>query len=654
MVQYSYDEGGAMSSYFVLTFLSLFLIPVTLSFVVGGQKHVRLAGCQCQPCIQHREEIRKSNKRTILHPQVGAKAAFTAVGWAVFAYFAYKVATTKSETTMYDPYEILGIKRGTTEQEIKRHYKRMSLMFHPDKVKLAVNETLEMVSARFVDITKAYKSLTNEEIRKNWEEYGHPDGKQDFSMGLAIPRWVVEGQNNIYVLIVYGILFGAGLPYLVGKWWFGSRQTTKDGVKSKTAEDFFKAIREDSGPADMFLLIAKAWGRESNALPAPHLKSDVGLLREKIDSGLGNVEWREKVDDPVAERALVLLYAHLLRIPIKNPILAAEQRSILLHTPTLLTSLLSMTTAHSWLGPTLNVLRMHQILAQAMAPETDRLTIFPGVDKSTAAAAGGDLKRLLRTLEEKNASSLEDVRKTGERWGSLELVDAGYKVIGEKVVTPSAIMQLVFKLRLTPPLAKTTANAEPEETDVDKIKQRLKLDDEADEKFLAGKKDAEDLEPGMQGSGYAHAPYWPANRKPSWWAILADFRTGKVVVPPMRFTDVPYSDPSRRRNYRTYKMQIQAPPQAGTFMWRLVIISDTFIGEDIGRDLPLQIVEVTEEQQADVQEDEISDPDEDTLAGQMASMRGGQVKRKADDSEDESSDTDGDAESDSSSDSDSD
>lgn len=89
MVQYSYDEGGAMSSYFVLTFLSLFLIPVTLSFVVGGQsqyfnswahvsahidpEHVRLAGCQCQPCIQHREEIRKSNKRTILHPQVGAK-----------------------------------------------------------------------------------------------------------------------------------------------------------------------------------------------------------------------------------------------------------------------------------------------------------------------------------------------------------------------------------------------------------------------------------------------------------------------------------------------------------------------------------------------------------------------------------------------------
>lgn len=53
-------------------------------------------------------------------------------------------------------------------------------------------------------------------------------------------------------------------------------------------------------------------------------------------------------------------------------------------------------------------------------------------------------------------------------------------------------------------------------------------------------------------------------------------------------------------------------------------------------------------------EDEISDPDEDTLAGQMAAMRGGAVKRIVSDDEDEDeSDTDGD-ESDSSDSSDSD
>lgn len=55
-------------------------------------------------------------------------------------------------------------------------------------------------------------------------------------------------------------------------------------------------------------------------------------------------------------------------------------------------------------------------------------------------------------------------------------------------------------------------------------------------------------------------------------------------------------------------------------------------------------------------EDEISDPEEDSLAGQMAAMRGGSVKKiqEGSDDEDDDSDTDGDAKSDNGSDSDSD
>lgn len=54
-------------------------------------------------------------------------------------------------------------------------------------------------------------------------------------------------------------------------------------------------------------------------------------------------------------------------------------------------------------------------------------------------------------------------------------------------------------------------------------------------------------------------------------------------------------------------------------------------------------------------EDEISDPEEDSLAGQMAAMRGGAVKKKQEESDDEDdSDTDGDEKANDSSDSDSD
>ena len=55
-------------------------------------------------------------------------------------------------------------------------------------------------------------------------------------------------------------------------------------------------------------------------------------------------------------------------------------------------------------------------------------------------------------------------------------------------------------------------------------------------------------------------------------------------------------------------------------------------------------------------EDEISEPEEDSLAGQMAAMRGGAVKKRQaeSDDEDDDSDTDGDEKADDSSDSDSD
>ena len=100
-------------------------------------------------------------------------------------------------------------------------------------MKLSVNETLESVANRFVDITKAYKScvtflfiellscaifgdsLTDETIRKNWELYGHPDGRQEISMGIALPHWIIEGKNNIWVLGFYALMFGAALPLMV-------------------------------------------------------------------------------------------------------------------------------------------------------------------------------------------------------------------------------------------------------------------------------------------------------------------------------------------------------------------------------------------------------------------------------------------------------
>ena len=38
-----------------------------------------------------------------------------------------------SEIKTFDPFAILGIAAGTSEREIKRAYRKMSLLYHPDK-----------------------------------------------------------------------------------------------------------------------------------------------------------------------------------------------------------------------------------------------------------------------------------------------------------------------------------------------------------------------------------------------------------------------------------------------------------------------------------------------------------------------------------------
>lgn len=167
---------------------------------------------------------------------------------------------------------------------------------------------------------------------------------------------------------------------------------------------------------------------------------------------------------------------------------------------------------------------------------------------------------------------------------------------------------------------------------------------------------------------------FPQHRKPSWWLVVTDEKNNRVVVPPLKITDVPLSgtgsDPSR--DYRSYKLQFQAPSNTGFLTWKVYLISDTTVGEEITRNITVctlppistfskaeTALKVKVDDFADLNddeqgmEDEISDPDEDTIAGQMAAMRGGKVKRRDEESDEESStDDDVESEEDSSSDSD--
>jgi translocation protein SEC63 len=122
----------------------------------------------------------------------------------------------------------------------------LSLKHHPDKAKPdpAKNETIETLNERFVELTKAYKALTDEEIRNNFIQYGHPDGKQSFSIGIALPKFIITDGNGKYVILVYAMLLGVLLPYLVGTWWYGTQKLSKEKVLIESANNLFREYED--------------------------------------------------------------------------------------------------------------------------------------------------------------------------------------------------------------------------------------------------------------------------------------------------------------------------------------------------------------------------------------------------------------------------
>lgn len=74
-------------------------------------------------------------------------------------------------------YDMLGIKKDATTNEIKKVYKKLALKYHPDRNL----ENKDEAEKKFKDITEAYSVLSDENKRKNYDMFGQTDnGAQGF------------------------------------------------------------------------------------------------------------------------------------------------------------------------------------------------------------------------------------------------------------------------------------------------------------------------------------------------------------------------------------------------------------------------------------------------------------------------------------------
>ena len=79
-------------------------------------------------------------------------------------------------TTKRDYYEILGVGRNASGEEIKRAYRKLAVKFHPDK-----NPDDARAEEKFKELGEAYDVLMDEEKRAAYDRYGHAA----FSQGMG-------------------------------------------------------------------------------------------------------------------------------------------------------------------------------------------------------------------------------------------------------------------------------------------------------------------------------------------------------------------------------------------------------------------------------------------------------------------------------------
>ncbi|KNG44400.1 protein translocation protein sec63 [Stemphylium lycopersici] len=681
---YNYDEQGQFFPYFILTVTTLVTVPTTISFLKPS-KELENTGTRIDSDFtpEHADLIQGQRKKQKRMERRIKRGLVMLCGWALNAAMVYLILVTARTTPdIWDPYEVLGVSRNADEKAIKKHYRRLSLSLHPDKAREdpEKNVTIQTINDHWVDVTKAFKALTDEDIRNNFLQYGHPDGKQSFSIGIALPQWLVTEGAGKYVLLIYALALGVILPYTVGKWWYGTQRLTKEKVLVASAGKIFRDYDNEQGETGVIHALSS--GEEFNEVFTGH-KAENGLskleqkvLSESSESLIPQTltkKDRQKLDDLEDSRrrkVLTLLWAYLGRIELEDETLNDEKFAVAPIALRLNEAYSAIALAYGNTKAVLSAYRTSQNLIQALRPGSSPLEQLPHFTPAVAIAAEADRSKTHLTIQEfmqipdtqrqarivKSGLLSQDQYNTSMSVASriplFHLEKAFFKVVGERFVTPSSLVQFVLKGRFIPSAATNVPEVNPKDLlDIDPA--------EGDIAAITGRKNDRSGEKPIQPP-LAHAPYYARDHAPRWHVFLADSKQGRIAVPPFTFStfDKPILDESGNPTYnvQTLKMQFGAPPQAGSYTFVMHMVCDSYVGMDTKMEVTLVVEDASKAEQVE-EEEEISEPDEDSLAGQMRQMKTGAAptkKRRQANDDSSGSDTEGDVESESETDTDTD
>merc|ERR1719346_16547 len=375
-------------------------------------------------------------------------ACLLLVGWCLMASVIYQVSQFDYEMANFDPYEILQVSYDATQKEIKKKYREMSLIYHPDKP--TGNDKL------FMKLTKAYDALTDETAKYNWEHYGNPDGPQAMQFGIGLPAWIVEEKNSIWVLGVYTLIFMIGLPTAVYYWWSNSIKFSGEQVLLDTTQLYYYFLHKTPHMMLRRVLMVLAAsleferGHNSEVVERPTDNAEIPQLMKSLPNlGINNKE--KPLCFGYSVKARALLFAHLSRIPLPKHTLHQDRLYIIKKCPYLIQEMVSCLSqlillAHAGriarlpsLDTVESTMKCSALVVQALWDKASPLLQLPHVEEDMLKHFHSkrrnikSLKQLAKMSDEDRRSLLRSL--TDDQYKDLMKVLAGFPQLSVMITT---------------------------------------------------------------------------------------------------------------------------------------------------------------------------------------------------------------------------
>lgn len=369
------EENSSLFPIFILTILAIPLVPYTIIRLSRAfSKQTKSIHCLCSACSRS-GKYRKSIFKRISNFSTCTNLTLVLL-WVVMGVLVYYIKHIGGEVQPFDPFSILGLEPEVSESEIKKAYRRLSILYHPDK-----NPDPDAHKYFVEFISKAYQALTDPISRENYEKYGHPDGRQGLQMGIALPQFLLsfEGASGgILLLGIVGVCIL--LPLMIAVVYLSrSSKYTGNYVMHQTLSTYYYFMKPSLAPSkvmDVFIKAAEYMEMPVRRSDDEPLQKLFVAVRSELNLDLKNIKteqakfWKQH---PSLVKMELLSQAHLTReSTLLSTSLESDFRRMLELAPRLLEELMKIAVlprspnGHGYLRPAVGVVELSQCIIQAV------------------------------------------------------------------------------------------------------------------------------------------------------------------------------------------------------------------------------------------------------------------------------------------------